>query len=169
MKTFVYVAICLFSLCFAPGFVAQTKINNANRAPSRTDLETLFGQPVNCRSADQVCRDDSGQPIKCPDPKGIVCFQNSRRILIQVKFSKRNRAETVIIYDGTRFFHTIRAAEEIIMIRGRGRSLKKADEQSKLGCESNFIDEYEFLSMHFVSKNCQGSMPGGVTINWKEK
>ena len=97
----------------------------------------------------------------------MICFQHERNIIVQAEFNSSNYAKIIRIYDVMSFFQTVRAAQEIILLHGRGRRLNKVDKLARFACESDFTEDYEFLSMRFVSSNCQGASPGGVTITWK--
>jgi hypothetical protein len=170
MKLFVFSIICVFGLVFSQSVLAQKlKSEKRYRAPSRSQLEEMFGQAVSCIPQYSICRDKSGKEVKCPEPEGVTCFQNNQKIIIKVLFTVSNYAKTIEIYDGGVYWAAVRAAEEIIMLNGRGRTLKKPAEFEKLAsCNFNFTEEYEFLSMQFYGSGCQGSAPGGVTLMWKD-
>ena len=170
MKTLISAIIFLIALGFVQNSYSQKTVekDTRNRAPSRNDLEQMFGQPVSCNHSFAVCFDKSGKEVECPEPKDVICFQSERKIIIRVKFTTSNYAKTIQIFDGMAFWETVRAAEEIMMLNGRGRALKKADSSKNGDCATNFTEEYEFLSINYFSQNCQNSVPGGVTITWKD-
>ena len=156
--------ITLFILVLAFIFSPTASADCKYKAPSKAELEGMFGKPVDCDNPfpdDLILR----KPIEQPQTKGLVCFINKRRNIIKVEFDSSKRAKRISIFtnDGS----TDWAAAEILMLNGRGKLIKKADKLPLLGCESNFIEEYESLSMEFHSKNCQGSMPVSVIITWK--
>ena len=139
-----------------------------SKAPFKKDLEEMFGQSVSCHRPYNVCLDGAGKAVKCLEPAGYTCFESERKILVQAKFDASGLAKTIKIYDGMNFYQTVRVAEEIIMLNGRGRFLKKVTDKGEGECTDDFTEEYQYLSMRYYSKQCQGAMPGGVTITWKE-
>lgn len=161
--------LILLTLVLTTPFAVIESKDCKNKAPSRVELEEMFGKSVSCNDHRyDSCFDKSGKRIECPEPEGFVCYQNDRRIKIAVKFNSSDYAKRISISDGMKFWETVSAANQIIMLKGRGKSLDKVEKSQPMACESNFIEKYEYLTMEYWSKNCQGSMPGGVTITWKD-
>ncbi len=159
---FIFVVV----IAFSPTAIADCK----RKAPSKSDFEVMFGKAVSCNRRWSVCRDQSGKEIECPEPEGYVCFKNTSKIKIKVEFNSSNYAKRILIDDPSNSWEAFRAAEQIVMINGRGKFLKRVQKvpPPDAGCLHNFIEEYEDLSMEYYSIICQGSSPGGVIINWKE-
>ena len=162
----VFLFFLILAIVSSPTVTADCK----HKAPSKSELEEMFGKPSSCNNHYQVCKDLAGKEIECPEPKGYVCFENQRRIKIKVEFNSSNYAKRILIDGDGNYWEAAQAAEEIVMFNGRGKFLKKVEKvpTQEMGCLVNFIEEYEDLSMEYYYKNCQNSAPGGVTITWKE-
>jgi hypothetical protein len=161
-KILLLVLFIIFS--FSPIVSANCK----DKAPSKVALEEMFGKAVSCNSRWTACTDKSGKQIECPEPEGFVCFENDRHIKIKVEFDSSERAKRISIFDGMNFWETVQAATQIIMLNGRGKFLKKVEKSGVGDCITERKEQYEYLTMDFYSRNCQGSMPGGVTLTWEK-
>lgn len=178
MKLILLIFIFTVTFGFVQNSTAQTKSKSnktkskpqsKNRVPSRSDIESLFGQAVDCQlPRGTECFDNSDKKIECPKWEGFTCFQKTREISIKVEFNSSEFAKTIQIYSGSQFYQAVEAAKQIIMLNGRGRIIKKEQKDSKFYCTDEFSEEYEYLTMHYSSRNCASLMPGGVTITWKE-
>ncbi len=178
MKLILLIFIFTVTFGFVQNSQAQTKSKSnktksksqaKNRAPSRSDIESLFGQTIDCRlPRGTQCFDASGEKTECPKWEGYVCFKSNRRTIIRVEFNSAGFAKRIINGDGADFYEANSAAIQIIMLNGRGRLLKREQKTSPGSCAAEAAEEYEYLTMNLYSKSCLGSIPGGVTIIWKE-
>lgn len=177
MKLILLIFIFTVTFGFVQNSTAQTKSKSTqkksksqakNRAPSRSDIESLFGQAVDCElPRGTECFDASGKKTECPKWEGYVCFKGNRRIVIRVEFNSAGFAKRIISADGSDFPDANAAALQIIMLNGRGKLLKK-EQKPIVNCTFESTEEYEYLTIDYYTKNCQGSLPGGITIVWKE-
>ena len=167
MKAIFLIIILAFVFVFNQASTAQSKSKTKSIPPSQSNLEEMFGQPVSCNPDSATCFDlKSGNKITCPFTVGFTCFKNEQRVMIRVQFNEEKYAKKIVIFDANSWA-AVQAGNQIVMLNGRGRMLKKGDRFSG-SCDSDFTNEYEYLTMRYESKNCQGSHPGGVTITWKE-
>lgn len=155
-------------------FIALSSVvvaDGQGQPPSKKDLEEMFGQAVSCIRRWQVCLDDKGKEIKCVEPKDTVCYKNDRNtMLINVHFDKSDFAKNVVISDGINFPEAVGLAEEIILLNGRGKLLKKVIDSSgegNGGCLTHITEEYQYLSMDYSSKQCINATPGTIIVTWK--
>ncbi len=170
MKPTILIFIFVIILAFAQNAQSQTSsaVNSKSKAPTRSEIEELFGKAVNCNEDFGKCFDKSGKEINCPvESKEIICFRDERRSSIRAEFNKAGFAKKIILFNRSSSFQALRAAERIIMLNGRGRLLKKDKELTVMDCETSFTEDYEFLTMFLWGKGCQGLSPGGITITWK--
>ena len=156
--------ITLFILALSFTFSQTVTADGKHKAPSRTQLEEMFGKPVDCDNP-FLKGSISPKSKEQPQTNGLVCFVNKRSVVIKVEFNSSKRAKRISIFSdvGQVFW----SAVEILLLNGRGKLIKKVDKLPEGDCDSNFIEEYESLSMEYYSKGCQGSMPGSVIITWK--
>lgn len=170
MKLILLIFIFAVTFGFVQNSQAQTKSKSKekSRAPSRSDIEFMFGKAVACPPAVTDCFDSSGKKVECPKMDEYICFQNKRKMLIHVEFNSSGFVKRIAVSNNTQFYAAVEAAKEIIMLSGRGKFLKKEQKGSEFACASEFSEEYAYLTMYYSSQNCMSSMPGSVTIIWKE-
>jgi hypothetical protein len=180
MKPIILSIILSIAFVFIQDTQAQkmVKTESANRGPSRSSLEEMFGKPIDKSEDKSLCfNPETKKPVVCPCASGeYVCFKKDY-LFIQVKFNASEYPETAEIFTSSDPGKLNRIATEFIFGEISENTLKKFNEilkrdkrNSLVGCQRIYKYEDDYFALNYIigAELCTNSVPYNLKITWKK-